>query len=148
ELANDNNRQAEEYFQQVADEYSGTSWAPKALYARRRLHSRNEEFDSASEPYEQLKRQYPTDDLTRRTAMALGGSYYPQQRYEEDITAFKDAMPDLDDEMKRKAVLLVAESYNARGDFDNASATYLRYIKVTKGTPEEGAGHYGLGWLY
>src|SRR5699024_9399018 len=101
-----------------------------------------------SETFEQLKRQYPNDDITRRTAMALGESYYQQERYEEAITAFKDAMPYLDDEMKTKAVLLVAESYNALGNFDKASATYLRYIKETKGTPEERAAHYGLGWLY
>src|SRR5699024_11695290 len=66
ELANDNNRQAEEYFQKVAEDYSGTSWAPKALYARGRLQLRKEEVDSAWEAFERRRRQEADDDKTQR----------------------------------------------------------------------------------
>src|SRR5699024_6789629 len=148
ELNDGNSEQARAYFLKVAEDYSSTKWAPKALYARGRLFLSEENYDASSKTFELLKKRYPNADITRRTAMALGESYYQQGRYKEAIGAFQDAMPYLDEEMKTKAVLLIAESYNFLENFDEASAGYLRYIKRTKGTPEERAAHYGLGWLY
>ncbi len=140
--------QARKYFLTLADKYPGTDWAPKALYARGRLFLSENKYDASTEAFELLKTRYPNAEITRRTAMALGESYYQQGRYKEAIGAFQDAMPYLDEDMKTKAVLLIAESHNYLENFDQASASYLEYINRTKGTPEERAAHYGLGWLY
>lgn len=140
--------QARQYFLTLADEYPNTDWAPKALYARGRLFLSENKYDASTDAFELLKTRYPNAEITRRTAMALGESYYQQGRYEQAIGAFQDAMPYLDEEMKTKAVLLIAESHNYLENFDQASASYLEYINRTKGTPEERAAHYGLGWLY
>ncbi|MCW9708582.1 tetratricopeptide repeat protein [Fodinibius salsisoli] len=140
--------QARQYFLTLADKFPGSDWAPKALYARGRLFLSENKYDASTDAFELLKERYPNAEITRRTAMALGESYYQQERYEEAIGAFEDAMPYLDEEMKTKAVLLIAESYNYLENFDKASASYLEYINRTKGTPQERDAHYGLGWLY
>jgi TolA-binding protein len=140
--------QARKYFLTLADKYPDTDWAPKALYARGRLFLSENQYDASTDAFELLKKRYPNAEITRRTAMALGESYYQQGRYQEAIGAFEDAMPYLDEELKTKAVLLIAESHNYLENFDKASTRYLEYINRTKGTPEERSAHYGLGWLY
>ncbi len=136
------------YFLKLAENYPRSEWAPKALYARGRLYLTDNKYDSSSIAFELLKDRYPNDPTTRRVGTALGESYYLQGRYEEAITALKNAMPYLDEESQAKAVFLMAESYNYLGNFDEASSSYLRYINMTKGTEQERVAHYGLGWLY
>ena len=148
EIESGNAQQARSYYLTVGEQYPNTDWAPKAPYARGRIFLSEEKYDASTEAFELLKKRYPNAEITRRTAMALGESYYQQQRFEEAIQAFQDAMPYLDEEMKTKAVLLIAESYNFLEKFDKASANYLQYINRTKGTEKERAAHYGLGWLY
>ncbi|SMO65471.1 tetratricopeptide repeat protein [Fodinibius sediminis] len=140
--------QARKYFLTVGEKYPDSEWAPKALYTRGRLFLSENNYDAATQAFELLKKQYPNAEITRRIGMALGESYYQQGRYQEAIGAFQDAMPYLDEEMKTKAVLLIAESHNYLQNFDEASANYLQYINRTKGTDKERSAHYGLGWLY
>lgn len=135
-------------FMLLADRYPDSPWAPKALYARGRLFLSESKFDSSSIAFEVLKDRYPNDDITRRVGTALGESYYQQGKYEEAITAFKNAMPYLEDDLRAKAVYLIAESYNYLGNYDEASNYYLQYINRVKGTDDERKAHYGLGWVY
>lgn len=139
---------ARAYFLNLAESYPRSEWAPKALYARGRLYLTDNKYDSSSIAFELLKERYPNDPTTRRVGTALGESYYLQGRYEEAISALKNAMPYLDVDSQAKAVFLMAESYNYLGNFDEASSAYLRYINLKKGTEQERVAHYGLGWLY
>lgn len=143
-----NKEAARNRFMLLADRYPDSEWAPKALYARGRLFLSESKFDSSSIAFEVLKDRYPNDDITRRVGTALGESYYQQGKYEEAITAFRNAMPYLDDELRSKAVYLIAESYNYLGNYDEASNYYLQYINRVKGTDDERKAHYGLGWVY
>lgn len=143
-----NKAAARNRFMTLADNYPKSSWAPKALYTRGRLFLSESKFDSSSVAFEILKQRYPNDEITRRVGTALGESYYQQGKYEEAITAFKNAMPYLDDELSAKAVYLIAESYNYLGNYDQASDYYLQYINRVKGTDDERKAHYGLGWVY
>lgn len=136
------------YFMELAENYPRSAWASKALYARGRLFLSQEQYTAASEAFEVLKERYPNSEITRRVGTALGESYYQQGKYEEAIEALQTALPYLDDESLSKAIFLIGESQNYLGLYDEASKTYLRYINLTKGTPEERIAHYGLGWVY
>lgn len=142
------NEQARSYFLTLADEYPRSEWAPKALYARGRLHLSENNYNASTDAFELLKDRYPNHEMTRRIGTALGESYYQQGRYEEAIKAFKNAIPHLDDELETKAVYLIAESYNYLNQLDEASTYYLQYIKRTKGTDKVRAAQFGLGWVY
>jgi TolA-binding protein len=143
-----NKEQGRERFLMLADNYPESTWAPKALYARGRLYLSENKYDSSSAAFELLKDRYPNADITRRIGTALGESYYQQGKYEEAIDAFINAMPYLEDDLKSKAVLLIAESHNYLQNFDEASEYYLQYINREKGTDNERKAHYGLGWVY
>ncbi len=143
-----NKQQARARFMHLADTYPESSWAPKALYARGRLYLSENKYDSSSVAFELLKDRYPNDDITRRIGTALGESYYQQGRYAEAIDAFINAMPYLEDDLKSKAVYLIAESHNYLRNFDEASKYYLQYINLEKGPGNERKAHYGLGWVY
>ncbi len=139
---------AREYFATLAGEYPQSEWAPKALYARGRLFLDDGSFEAASATFEELQERYPNKDITRRIGTALGESYYQQGRYNEALQALQAGLPYLEGGQKKKAILLIGESYNALGELDEASSTYLRYINLTEGTEQERAAHYGLGWVY
>lgn len=136
------------YFLKLADDYPQSHWAPKALYARGRLYLTENEYDSSAVAFELLKSRYPNNPVTRRVGTALGESYYQQGRFEEAIDALNTQMPYLDDNSKIKALFLMAEAHNYLGNYDEATKDYLQYINLTKGTEQEAAAHYGLGWLY
>jgi len=140
--------EARKYFLQLADEYPKSDWAPKALYARGRLYLSENNYDASTKAFELLRKRYPNDPMTRRIGTALGESYYQEQKYKQAIEALQNAMPYLNDEMKSKAVYLIAESYNYLDDYKNASKYYLQYINMNKGTDKERIAHYGLGWVY
>ncbi|MGD8427836.1 MAG: tetratricopeptide repeat protein [Balneolaceae bacterium] len=147
-VSDGNNRQARSYFLTLADKYPKSEWAPKALYARGRLYLSENKYDSSTVAFEILKKRYPNDEMTRRIGTALGESYYQQGKYKEAIRAFQNAMPYLDEELKSKAVYLIAESYNYLNNFEEASKFYLQYINMNKGSDRVRAAHYGLGWVY
>ncbi len=140
--------QARQHFMTLADKYPQSEWAAKALYARGRLYLSENKYDSSSVAFEILKDRYPNNEMTRRVGTALGESYYQQGRYKEAIKALKNAMPHLDDELRSKAVYLIAESSNYLGNYDEASRYYKQYINLKEGTDEVRVAHYGLGWLY
>lgn len=141
-------QKARSVFMTLADDFPQSEWAPKALYARGRLYLSENDFDSSSAAFELLRERYPHHDMTRRIGTALGESYYQQGRYRQAVEAFKNAIPYLDEELKAKAVYLIAESYNYLNNFDQASTHYLQYINLKKGTDEVRKAHYGLGWIY
>ncbi len=148
EAENENYDQARAYFMQLADDYPESDLATKALYARGRLFLTENRFDASSGAFELLEERYPNDEMTRRIGTALGESYYQQHQYKEAIKALKKSLPYLEGDQRTKAVLLIAESYNALNNFDQASSNYLQYINLTKGTDKERTAHYGLGWVY
>lgn len=143
-----NNEVARVYFLKLADDYPKTDLAPKALYARGRLYLSENDYEAASEAFELLENRYPNDEMTRRIGTALGESYYKQHQYQKALDALKQGLPYLEGDQKTKAVFLIAESYNALNQFDEASSNYLQYINLTKGTDQERTAHYGLGWVY
>lgn len=136
------------YFMELANEYPESEWAPKALYARGRLYLAQQQYNASSMAFEVLKERYPNDEITRRVGTALGESYYQQGKYKEAVEALQNALPYLDEKSQTKAVFLIAESQNYLGKYAEASKTYLRYINMTKDTPQERIAHYGLGWVY
>lgn len=136
------------YFMELANDFPDSEWAPKALYARGRLYLSQQQYNASSIAFEVLKERYPNNEITRRVGTALGESYYMQGKYEDAIEALNSALPYLEGESQQKAVFLIAESQNYLGLYDAASRSYLRYINMTKGTPQERIAHYGLGWVY
>jgi len=146
--SNGEKQQARSDFLTLADKYPRSEWAPKALYARGRLYLSENKYDSSTVAFEVLKDRYPNHEMTRRIGTALGESYYQQGRYKEAIEAFQNAMPYLSDDLKSKAVYLIAESYNYLNNFDQASKYYLQYINQNKGSDKVRLAHYGLGWIY
>lgn len=148
EVAAGNKEQAREHFLALANKHPESEWAPKALYARGRLFLSENRYESATVAFEILKERYPNDEMTRRIGTALGESYYQQGKYNKAIEALRNAIPYLNEELTSKAVYLIAESYNYLNNFDEASAHYLRYINLNKGTDKVRVAHYGLGWVY
>ena len=146
--ADSNFVQARQHFMRLADEHPQSEWAAKALYARGRLYLSENKYDSSSVAFEVLKERYPNNEMSRRVGTALGESYYQQGRYKEAIETLKNAMPHLDDELRSKAVYLIAESSNYLGNYDEASRYYKQYINLNEGTDKVRVAHYGLGWLY
>lgn len=136
------------YFMELANQYPKSEWAPKALYARGRLYLSQQQYKAASTAFEVLKERYPNDEITRRVGTALGESYYQQGKYKEAVETLQKALLYLDEDSQIKAIFLIAESQNYLGNYTEASKAYLRYINMTKGTPEERIAHYGLGWVY
>ncbi len=143
-----NNQQAHRYFRKVTNEFPRTSLAPDALYNIGRLYLMEERFSDATEAFEQLRRNYPAAEVTRRIGTALGEAYYRQGRYQETIDSLRRVLSQLDGDQESKAVFLIAESYNILDRLDEASTWYRRYISLNEGTPEERLAHYGLGWVF
>ncbi|HYW34022.1 MAG TPA: tetratricopeptide repeat protein [Balneolaceae bacterium] len=148
EVKRKNYDKARSYYLTLANNYPKTDWAPKALYSRGRIYLREDKFKAASQAFSLLQKRYPNDKMTRRIGTALGESYYKQQKYNHAISALKKNLPYLKGDQRQKAILLIAESYNALNKYKKASSRYLQYINLTKGTDKERLAHYGLGWLY
>lgn len=140
--------QALDYYLILADEYPDSRWAPKALYARGRLNLVNERYDASTTAFELLRQRYPTDEMTRRVGTALGESYYLQGRYDEAITALRNALNYLEGPSESKAIFLIAESHNYLGQLDRAATFYRRYININPDPKDARIAQYGLGWVY
>ena len=139
---------ARNYFLTLSDNHRRSEWSPKALYARGRLFLEEEKFNESAEAFELLRERHPFDPMTRRIGTALGESYYQQRNFEEAIEAFEDALPNLDHENRQKAVYLIAESYNALQQFEDATRFYRQYINAADEGDDLRIAHYGLGWVY
>lgn len=139
---------ARDYFLNLSDNHRRSDWSPKALYARGRLYLQEEKFNESAEAFELLRERHPFDAMTRRIGTALGESYYQQGRFEDAIRAFDDAMPHLDHENRQKAVYLMAESYNALQQYEDATRFYRQFINRATGDDDARIAHYGLGWVY
>ena len=145
---NGQNELARNTFLELSDNFRRSDWSPKALYARGRLYLEDEEYEDASAAFELLRERHPFDEMTRRIGTALGESYYQQRRYNEAIEALERALTTLDEENRSKAVFLIAESYNALDDYENATRYYRRFINSADDADQERIAHYGLGWVY
>lgn len=145
---NGQNDLARRTFLEVSDKFRSSEWSPKALYARGRLFLEDEDYEGSSEAFELLRERHPFDPMTRRVGTALGESYYQQRRFADAIEALERALPTLDDANQSKAVFLIAESYNALNDFENATRFYRRYINRSENEQQARIAHYGLGWVY
>ncbi|MEX2455783.1 MAG: tetratricopeptide repeat protein [Balneolaceae bacterium] len=139
---------ARNYFLTLSDNHRRSDLSPQALYARGRLYLAEENYSASADAFELLRERHPFDPMTRRIGTALGESYYNQGQYEEAIQAFDDAMPNLDDTNRDKAVYLSAESYNALNDLENATRMYRMYINRAESSDQARIAHYGLGWVY
>ncbi|MGM0737561.1 MAG: tetratricopeptide repeat protein, partial [Bacteroidota bacterium] len=117
-------------------------------YSRGQLYLEKEEFDRSAEMFEDLRDRYPTHPQTRQIGTALGEMYYRQERYEEAVEALRSELPYLEGEAQLKAVLLIAESHNYLGQFDEAATQYRRYINLSRDDMQARPAHYGLGWVY
>lgn len=139
---------ARHYFLTLSNEHRRSDWSPKALYARGRLFLEEEKFAESAEAFELLRERHPFDSMTRRIGTALGESYYQQKKFKEAIQAFNDALPHLDHENRQKAVYLMAESYNAMHQYEDATRFYRQYINAADEDDDLRIAHYGLGWVY
>lgn len=147
-VENDQNELARNTFLELSNNFRRSEWSPKALYARGRLFLEDERYEDSSEAFELLRERHPFDDMTRRIGTALGESYYQQRRYNEAISALERELSLLDEENRSKAVYLMAESYNALNDYENATRYYRMYINRADNADQERIAHYGLGWVY
>ncbi len=139
---------ARRYFLELSDNHGRSIWSPRALYSRGRLYLEEERYDDASDAFELLRERHPDTASARRIGTALGESYYRQRRYVEAIDAFMDALAYVDEENRQKAIYLIAESYNALDNFEQATRYYRIYLSRVDNLSEERIAHYGLGWVY
>jgi TolA-binding protein len=144
----DNDKARDKYLL-LSNLYRSHPLSPQALYARGRLYLEDQQFAQTTEAFELLRERHPFSAEARRIGTALGESYFRQGRYQEAITALRNALPSLEDkEQTGKAVLLIAESFNYLDELDEASTWYLRFVNQHAGDPNERLAHYGLGWVY
>src|SRR5699024_7884375 len=113
-----NTSMAQRYYTTIYERYPENEWAPKALYARGRLYLRAKQFDQASETFEILKHNYPNKKITRQAGTALGEAYYKMENYEKALETLQKSLFYVEGNQKKKAVLLIGESYNALGQLD------------------------------
>lgn len=139
---------ARRYFLELSDNHQRSIWSPRALYSRGRLYLEEERYDDSSDAFELLRERHPDTAPARRIGTALGESYYQQKRYTEAIEAFNDALAYVDEENRQKAIYLIAESYNALNNFEQATRYYRIYLSRVDNPSEERIAHYGLGWVY
>lgn len=148
-IAMDDNEAARVTFLELADTYPKSPLAPRALYTRARMFLKEARFAETTQAFELLSQRYPFDAMTRRVGTALGESYFQQARYRDAITALQNALTTLDDTpSEHKAIYLIAESYNALNELNDASSWYLRLANETQGMALERNAHYGLAWVY
>lgn len=148
-IAMEDNEAARATFLELADRFPRSPLAPQALYIRARMYLKEVRFAETTEAFELLRERYPFDSMTSRVGTALGESYFQQARYRDAITALQNAMSTLDDKPSvHKAIYLIAESYNAMNELNDASTWYLRLANETKGLELERNANYGLGWVY
>ena len=147
-VQNEEYDQARAYFLELSDEHRNSEWSPKALYARGRLYLEDEMYTESAEAFELLRERHPHSEVARRVGTALGESYYQQRKFNEAIKAFNDALPYLDEENQSKAVYLIAESYNALNQYEDATRFYRRFLNRAEDSEEARIAHYGLGWVY
>lgn len=139
---------AHHYYGRLSAEHPRSEWAPRALFNQGTLFLKQQQYDKASDTFEELRRRYPADLVVRRIGTALGQAYYLQGRYREAIDALRRVLASLDREQETKAVLIIAESYNYLNELNEAATWYRRYISLTEGTSQERLAHYGLGWVF
>lgn len=145
----DDNNTARSAFLELADRYPRSPLAPRALYTRARMYLKEARFAETTESFELLSQRYPFDPMTRRIGTALGESYFQQARYRDAITALRNSLTSLDDKpSEHKAIYLIAESYNALNELNDAATWYLRLANETQGLELERNANYGLGWVY
>lgn len=147
-IAKGDNTMGRRYFQSIVDNYPKSDWAPKALFSQGSLYLRDEIFPMASSTFEILRSKYPRSQAARNIGTALGESYYMQARYQEAIDNLKVQQSILEPETRTRAIYLIAESYNAIDEYEEASSYYLQYINMNEGKDDLRRAHYGLGWLY
>lgn len=147
-IAKGDNNMGRRYFQVIVDTYPRSDWAPKALFSQGSLYLRDEIFPMASSTFETLRAKYPRSQAARNIGTALGESYYMQGRYQEAIDNLKAQQSILEPETRMRAIYLIAESYNALDEYEEASNYYLQYINMNEGKDDQRRAHYGLGWLY
>ncbi len=113
------------------------------------MYLKEARFAETTQAFELLSQRYPFDSMTRRVGTALGESYFQQARYRDAITALQNALTTLDDApSEHKAIYLIAESYNALNELNDASTWYLRLANETEGLELQRNAHYGLAWVY
>lgn len=139
---------AHHYYERLSSEHPRSEWAPRALFNQGTLFLMQQQFDRATDTFEELRRRYPADIVVRRIGTAQGQAYYRQGRFREAIDSLRRVLATLDREQETKAVLIIAESYNYLNELNEASTWYRRYISLTEGSPEERLAHYGLGWVF
>lgn len=149
ESARDSMQAAHALLDLTADRYSGTKWAPEARYQAARWHLQAQQFAEAAEDFKKLRAEDPRHPNSRAIGLRLGESLYKSGQYAEAIEEFKRQLPIHKGEDARRAVYLVAESYNILEDFDNATTWYLRYQReAEQAGMDSRAADYGLGWVY
>ena len=140
--------EAHRSYQQVVDQHPKSEWAPKAIFAQGSLNLQRQRYSQAAERFELLKAKYGKSQAARNIGLALGETYYRLGRYNAAIENLKPVQTTLDVEAKSKAIFLIAESYNAINDYENAARYYLQHVNLNEGKQDQRLAHYGLGWLY
>ncbi len=135
-------------YTKLSDTWPGSDLAPKALYSRGSLYLNRDDFDTSAEIFEELRERFPNHAVTRQVGTALGELHYRQERYEESISVLKNELSYLEGDALLKAILLIAESHNYLGQFDQAATEYRRYINLSEDDMQARPAHYGLGWVY
>ncbi len=135
------------YYRRLADTYPNTRLAPQALLAMAYTQVETGAYDEAARTFEVLAARYPNAPEAHHLGLALAQVYYELGDYRRTIEEVQRRLPDLQDEERQQAWLLLAESYNQLRDSENAIVYYRRLLD-NPDSPYYRRALYGLAWNY
>jgi len=136
------------YFERVLRRHPDSDIAPAAAYDLASTQVRLERFEEAAASFESLARQYPDSPYAQNLGTAVAEVYYELGLYDRVIEELRPQIDTLPPEERGRALFFLAESYNQRGDTENAIVFYRRIIDEPQNDAYLRPALYGMGWTH
>lgn len=115
----------------VADQYSGTLGAARALYYLGDAYYKNGQYDLARDRYEEYLRKHPQANFAPNAQDGLGYVAESQEKYDEAIEHYKKLVERYGDSyVAQHAWYNIARCFEERGDWANAVDAYEKQLSL------------------
>lgn len=115
----------------VADQFSGTVGAARALYYLGDAYYANKQYDLARDSYEEYLRKYPQAHFAPNAQDGLGYVAESQEKYDEAIGHYKKLVETYGDSYAAQhAWYNIAGCFEQRGDWANAVDAYEKQLAL------------------
>lgn len=135
-------------FNRVLNRFPESAVAPAAAYDLAATQVRMEQYEDAAASFETLAQRYPDSPYAQNVGTAVAEVYYELGRYGRVIEELRPQIDAFPPEERARALFLLAEAYNQRGDTENAIVTYRRIIDDPQASEYLRPAYYGMGWNY